>query len=280
MRYDQWLQLRIGLLACYQGRPASLHSERISPDYISIWLIHRGSVEVSTGTHRLCACAGQGMIVGPGPRGQEFSRDIDFHSFSFFANWPDGKSLLGSGLPCFFDLSGRSLIQRLDRMNTLFESFSPQHGFFSFQESVSLKQYLLIQQEFQGILLELLPILERNGIQVTERKELDARVIRAIDYMEHPPNPSEPVTLAALAKSCGVSPSHLDRLFRNELGNSPMAWYQNHRFLRARYLLHLGEMPLKQVGYELGFKSIAHFSSWYKKQAGHPPSKEPGSICI
>ncbi|MEX2607793.1 MAG: helix-turn-helix domain-containing protein [Kiritimatiellia bacterium] len=280
MRYDQWLQLRIGLLACYQGQPAAFHSERISPDYISMWLLHRGSVEVSTGTRRFSARKGQGMIVGPGPRRQKFSPDISFHSFSFFAHWPDGKSLLGSGLPCCVDLSGLSLIKRLDRMNDLFESFSPHHGFFSFQESVSLDQYLRIQQEFQGILLELLPVLERNGVEITDRKELDPRVLRAIDTMEHPPDRMESLTLAVLAKTCGISPSHLDRLFRNELGTSPMAWYQQHRFQRARHLLHLGEMPIKQVGFELGFKSIAHFSSWYKKQAGHPPGEEPRSICI
>ncbi len=280
MRYDQWLQLRIGLLACYQGKPAALISERLSPDYISMWLIHRGNVKVTTDTRRYSAGKGQGVIVGPGPRRQEFSPDISFHSFSFFANWPDGKSLLGSGLPCCFDLSGRSLVHRLDRMNTMFESFSPHHGFFSFQESVSLTQYFRIQQEFQGILLDLLPVLERNGVQITDRKELDARVLRAIEYMEHPPDRMKPVTLAVLSKACGVSPSHLDRLFRNELGTSPMFWYQKHRLQRARHLLHLGEMPVKQVGFELGFKSIAHFSSWYKKQAGHSPSLEPGSICI
>jgi AraC-like DNA-binding protein len=280
MRYDQWLQLRTGLLACYHGQPVSCNPIQTSPDYISIWLIHQGSARITADGRKFSAQCGQGLIVGPGLRQQEFSPDIYFHSFSFFANWPDGKSLLGSGLPCCFELPGASLLSRLDRMNSLFESFSPQHGFFSFQESVSLKQYLQIQQEFQGILIELLPILEENGIHITERMELDARVLRAIERIENLQDQRNPLTLAALAKICGVSSSHLDRLFRSELGCSPMAWYQAHRFQRAKYRLHLGDSPIKQVGYELGFKSIAHFSSWYKKKAGHPPSQEPRSICI
>lgn len=280
MRYDQWLQLRIGLLACYQGQPAAFRSDVISPEYISIWLIHRGQASVTADSRSFRAGCGQGLIVGPGPRQQVFSPDISFHSFSFFANWPDGKPLLGAGLPCCFDSSGDSLIRRLDRMNALFESFSPRHGFFSFQESVSLGQFLHIQMEFQGILIELLPVLERNGVEITDRKVLDARVLRAIDHMEHPPNRMESLTLAGLAKACGVSASHLDRLFRTELGTSPMAWYQQFRCRRARYLLHQGKLPVKQVGYDLGFKSIAHFSAWYKKQTGHSPGKEPRSICM
>jgi AraC family transcriptional regulator, regulatory protein of adaptative response / methylated-DNA-[protein]-cysteine methyltransferase len=66
----------------------------------------------------------------------------------------------------------------------------------------------------------------------------------------------ERVTLAALARETGVSPFHLQRVFRRELGVTPREYQQARRLDRLRAQLRRGE-TVSRATYEAGFGSAS-----------------------
>ena len=79
-----------------------------------------------------------------------------------------------------------------------------------------------------------------------------AAVRRAAAYIDA--HTDERITLAALARLTGVSPFHLQRVFRRELGVTPREYHQARRLARLRSQLRRGE-TVSRATYEAGFGS-------------------------
>ena len=82
----------------------------------------------------------------------------------------------------------------------------------------------------------------------------------------------EPLALKRLAGEVGLSLRQIERLFDDELGQSPAGYYRNLRLERAKHLLAQTMMPVLEVGLACGFASAAHFSKSYRKQFGQAPT--------
>jgi AraC family transcriptional regulator, regulatory protein of adaptative response / methylated-DNA-[protein]-cysteine methyltransferase len=67
-------------------------------------------------------------------------------------------------------------------------------------------------------------------------------------------HPGERITLAGLARATGVSPFHLQRVFRRELGVTPREYQQARRLDRLRTQLRRGE-TVSRATYDAGFGS-------------------------
>ena len=79
-----------------------------------------------------------------------------------------------------------------------------------------------------------------------------AAVRRAAAFIDA--HADERITLAALARETGVSPFHLQRIFRRELGVSPREYQQARRLDRLRAELRRGE-TVSRATYDAGFGS-------------------------
>jgi transcriptional regulator GlxA family with amidase domain len=77
--------------------------------------------------------------------------------------------------------------------------------------------------------------------------------------------------LAALAARAGLSPRHLARLFRQEIGMTPSAWMETVRIDAARRLLESGDRP-KQVAAACGFNDIDTFRRAFVRRVGVTPA--------
>jgi AraC-like DNA-binding protein len=78
--------------------------------------------------------------------------------------------------------------------------------------------------------------------------------------------------LAELARVAHVSPPHLVRRFRAELGVTPMAYVWRRRVAFGIDLLTHTGLPVGVVAERCGFKSVYHFSRRVKEQTGLAPS--------
>jgi AraC-like DNA-binding protein len=91
------------------------------------------------------------------------------------------------------------------------------------------------------------------------------------------------VTLARTARAAHVTPAHLVRRFRAELGITPMAYLWRRRVETGIDLLTHTGLPVGDIAARAGFKSVYHFSRRVKAHAGRPPTAlrherwEPGS---
>lgn len=82
----------------------------------------------------------------------------------------------------------------------------------------------------------------------------------------------EPLTLDGLARQAGFSPSHLRRLFQQQLGTSPLHYVTELRLSRAATLLRTSTLSVSAVGRAVGFRDPFHFSRRFKQVTGQAPA--------
>ena len=80
------------------------------------------------------------------------------------------------------------------------------------------------------------------------------------------------VDLAQAARAAHVSPGHLVRRFRAELGVTPMAYLWERRVATGIDLLANTGLPVGEIAARTGFKSVYHFSRRVREHAGRPPT--------
>jgi AraC-like DNA-binding protein len=83
---------------------------------------------------------------------------------------------------------------------------------------------------------------------------------------------AEPVTLAELAKQANLSPTHFARVFKRQLGISPINYVIQKRMTQASSLLTETSMPLKQIAEAVGYDDPFYFSRLFKKTLGVSPA--------
>ncbi len=76
-----------------------------------------------------------------------------------------------------------------------------------------------------------------------------------------------------IAKEIGVSPEHLIRSFKAATGRTPQAYYAEELARHAQRLLRESALPVKQVAGELGFASVSHFCSFFRRLCGRSPAE-------
>jgi AraC family transcriptional regulator, glycine betaine-responsive activator len=87
-----------------------------------------------------------------------------------------------------------------------------------------------------------------------------------------------PLDISQISDRVGISARQVERLFREQIGASPKAFYLNLRLARARTLLRQTINPILAVAVECGFGSTSHFSHAYKRVFGIAPTDERRKI--
>lgn len=86
-------------------------------------------------------------------------------------------------------------------------------------------------------------------------------------------SPRAKLSLEALAQVAGVSPRHLSRLFRSELGMSPTDYVELTRIDIARRLLEDSFAPIKGIAYTAGFGSPTTLRRAFVRRIGVGPMR-------
>lgn len=74
------------------------------------------------------------------------------------------------------------------------------------------------------------------------------------------------------AEALYISADHLNRVVKSLIGKTAKEYIQSRITLAAKRLLHFSTLSTKEIGYELGFKEPAHFSSFFKNCTGISPA--------
>lgn len=82
---------------------------------------------------------------------------------------------------------------------------------------------------------------------------------------------TEPLTLEQLAQVVATSPAHLIRLFRAEVGVTPLAYVWQQRVKMGIELLEQTGLTVDQIAQRCGFKTSYHFSRRVKEATGLTP---------
>lgn len=116
------------------------------------------------------------------------------------------------------------------------------------------------------------PVEAQRDIPRARLGIFNSTVISIIELMES--NIENPLPITKLADRAGVSQRQLERLFRENLRQSPVKFYVMTRLEHARRLLLQSDMSVIEVALASGFASHEHFSRSFRAQYGHSPLGE------
>jgi transcriptional regulator GlxA family with amidase domain len=82
-----------------------------------------------------------------------------------------------------------------------------------------------------------------------------------------------PPNLDALAVMSNFSKSKLKRLFKQIFGTSIFHYYQSFRMKEAANLLREHKMSVSEVGFQMGFSNLSHFTRLFETHIGMKPKR-------
>jgi AraC-like DNA-binding protein len=81
----------------------------------------------------------------------------------------------------------------------------------------------------------------------------------------------EPLTIKELSRKAAINECYLKKGFKVLFGTTIFDFYQDQRMEHAKYLLFEKGRTVSEVSVSLGYSSISHFSTAFKKHTGLKP---------
>ncbi len=104
----------------------------------------------------------------------------------------------------------------------------------------------------------------------------DERIERAVHYIcKHI---DENLSVTSLAEQSNISNDHFIRLFKKELGLTPMRYINQRKIERAQLMLVVENFPIKDIAYKLSFENISYFNRVFKQYSGLTPMEYYKSV--
>ena len=138
--------------------------------------------------------------------------------------------------------------------------------------NTTFKRYFIRIKTEELVCRLLMELEKREEKQIYALNSHDTKSIyqikeRILHHLDTPP------VIKELAISVHMSPSKLKRLFKQIFGNSIFNYYQDFRMKEAARLLKEEKLSVSEVGYQLGFTNLSHFSRIFKKHIGMNPKQ-------
>lgn len=133
----------------------------------------------------------------------------------------------------------------------------------------------------ESLVRSLVVLIKQRGQQIApaapDRLYMSpARLRRVIDYIESHLN--QPIHLAELAQTAGMSIFHFCRTFKCATGASPYHYVSQRRIERGRELLANSCLPIAELALACGFSNQSHFTAAFSKEFGISPNRYRRSV--
>jgi AraC-like DNA-binding protein len=141
----------------------------------------------------------------------------------------------------------------------------------SYSESM---ENIFVNAQTQMLLLYSLDCMEEKEIDVINCKFLSneadkEKIIKAREILLQ--HIGEPITIKALSRKVAMNECYLKKGFKELFGTTIFDFYQSQRMEHAKYLLYEKGLTVTEVSVLLGYSSISHFSTAFKKHTGLKP---------
>lgn len=92
------------------------------------------------------------------------------------------------------------------------------------------------------------------------------------DYLEV--HYAEKISLDQIAENMYLSPFYISKIFKSEIGESPIHYLIRVRMEKAKQFLESGtDLAVSEIAEQVGYEDVYHFSKLFKKTYGISPSK-------
>ena len=200
---------------------------------------------------------------------------IDFISFAFssdvleqFVKWRSNQNSFSDKLLSFeYPSSFSRTIALCGKTRGLLE------GLLNHHYSDSLEN-IFVNAQTQMLLLNTLDCLDDKAVDVINCKFLSNegdrdKVIKAREVLLQ--HIGEPITIKQLSRKVAMNECYLKKGFKEMFGTTIFEFFQSQRMEHAKYLLYEKGLSVTEVSDILGYSSISHFSTAFKKHTGLKP---------
>lgn len=139
-------------------------------------------------------------------------------------------------------------------------------GYPSILKSLVIKLIIIILRE-----LNTFPTKELQSGYLVDYTEKHHIIKSLVTFMDE--NYMTDISLNKLSKNMYFSPVYISKLFKDEIGYSPINYLIKIRLDNATKLLKSKKYTIKEVSKMVGYNDVYHFSKQFKKHYGFPPSK-------
>ncbi|MBD8082833.1 helix-turn-helix domain-containing protein [Chryseobacterium caseinilyticum] len=140
----------------------------------------------------------------------------------------------------------------------------------SVPESIEIYYCKLKWQELLCNIFSLL--VQRDAIRSKKLNINDIKSIYSLKFQLQN-NLNEPPNIGLLSKKIGMSEPKMRKLFKQTFGQGVFDFFQYNRMQEAARLLRDERLTVSEVGYQLGFSNLSHFSRVFKQYIGMKPKK-------
>jgi AraC-like DNA-binding protein len=92
---------------------------------------------------------------------------------------------------------------------------------------------------------------------------------RALDYIHR--HTDKHISDADIARAACISVAHLHRLFKLHINTTPCAYALGVKMEKAKHLLRVTALTVREIGYQLGYDDQVYFSAMFKRKQGVSP---------
>ena len=110
-------------------------------------------------------------------------------------------------------------------------------------------------------------VMPTSSIHIKDIEAIYAIKLRLQQHLDKPPQ------IASLAREAGMSEPKMRKLFNQTFGKGVFDYYQSMRMQEAARLLKEKRLTVSEVGYQLGFTNLSHFSRVFEQHIGMKPKK-------
>lgn len=269
----RWSSLRTELLWAYD-RPVADESLRVQSDHrhgFWVWLIREGSVRLETESNALAATAGQWVVSPHRSIVQNFTEGARILSVHFRCQWPTGEELFEIQDGLVFEAADYPQLERsASSLQRLVHAYFPGVRLEFLQQTIDYPVFLKVQQCFLQWLMDFYEALVAQGQKPSRGGEGDERLWQAAECLHATPL-DRPFPGLQLQRESSLGRAQLDRLFWKAFGASTREYWEQLRQESAISSIESSTMPIKEIGYCLGFKQPSHFTKWFVRRVGSTP---------
>ncbi|MFY8107645.1 MAG: AraC family transcriptional regulator [Bacteroidia bacterium] len=136
-------------------------------------------------------------------------------------------------------------------------------------QSKSITKDVLADLTLQELLIRIIQTQTLKAYDNNEVKETSTYLGQVISLIKN--NIGQKINLNTIAKNVGMSTATLYRLFKKELGISPIEYIMLERLKIAKKLLKDQNLYIKNVSFEAGFEDCNYFIRAFKQYEGITP---------
>lgn len=124
-----------------------------------------------------------------------------------------------------------------------------------------------VKVESRGIVYQLVSRFLKEAKPRIETK--DTRIQKTLSFIRK--KLYEPTDINILSEITNLSKDHFIRLFKKEVGTTPLQYINQKKIEKAQLILITEDMPVKNIAYMLGYEDHSYFIRLFKKTVGITP---------